>query len=120
MPLIWEGVHMGLLLRNMSGLNVIVETSLIDMYVKCGCLEKGLCIFQKICKKNQLSYSVMISGLAMHGHAREALRVFSEMLEEGLEPDVVVYVGVLSACSHAGLVDEGLKCFHRMKFEPWD
>lgn len=107
----------GSLLRNISGLNVIVQTSLIDMYVKCGCLEKGWRLFQNMAKKNQLSYTVMISGLAMHGHGREALRVFSEMLKEGLVPDDVVYVGVLSACSHAGLVNEGLQCFNSMKFE---
>ncbi|XP_059441066.1 pentatricopeptide repeat-containing protein At1g31920 [Corylus avellana] len=107
----------GSLLRNISGLNVIVQTSLIDMYVKCGCLEKGLRLFQNMGQKNQFSYTVMISGLAMHGHGREALRVFSEMLEEGIAPDDVVYVGVLSACSHAGLVKEALQCFSRMKFE---
>lgn len=107
----------GSLLRNISGLNVIVETSLIDMYVKCGCLEKGLCLFHKMAKKNQLSYSVMISGLAMHGHGGKALEVFSEKLKEGLVPDDIVYVGVLSACSHAGLVDEGLQFFNRMKVE---
>ncbi|KAG7955933.1 hypothetical protein I3843_11G099100 [Carya illinoinensis] len=107
----------GSLLRNISGINVIVETSLIDMYVKCGSLEKGLSIFQNMAKKNQFSYTVMISGLAMHGRGREALRVFSEMFEEGMIPDDVVYVGLLSACSHAGLVKEGLQCFDRMKYK---
>lgn len=107
----------GSLLRNISGLNVIVRTSLIDMYVKCGCIEKGLCLFQRMIKKNPLAFSVIISGLASHGRAREALRVFSEMIEEGLEPDEVVYVGLLSACGHAGLVDEGIWCFNRMKYE---
>lgn len=106
----------GSLLRNINGLNLIVSTSLIDMYVKCGCLEKGLCLFQKMTKKNQLSYSVIISGLAMHGHGREALKVFKEMLQV-LPPDDVVYVGVLSACGHAGLVDEGFHFFNRMQYE---
>ncbi|KAM3397250.1 pentatricopeptide repeat-containing protein [Capsicum galapagoense] len=107
----------GYLLRNMTGLNVIVETSLIDMYVKCGCLEKGLFLFQRMTNKNQMSYSTIISGLAMHGRGEEALRIYHEMLKERLEPDDVVYVGVLSACSHAGLVEEGLKCFDRMRLE---
>ncbi|RVW80532.1 Pentatricopeptide repeat-containing protein [Vitis vinifera] len=111
-----RSVH-GFLLRNVSGLNVIVETSLIEMYLKCGSLYKGTCLFQKMAKKNKLSYSVMISGLAMHGYGREGLRIFTEMLEQGLEPDDVVYVGVLNACSHAGLVQEGLQCFNRMKLE---
>ncbi|XP_004512460.1 pentatricopeptide repeat-containing protein At1g31920 [Cicer arietinum] len=107
----------GNLLRNISELNVVVKTSLIDMYVKCGCLEKGLHVFRNMPEKNRYSYTVMISGLAVHGHGKEALEVFSEMVEQGLEPDDVVYVGVLSACSHAGLVDEGLQCFKRMQFE---
>ncbi|KAI5656392.1 hypothetical protein M9H77_25185 [Catharanthus roseus] len=111
-----RSVH-GYLLRNLSGFNVIVETSLIDMYVKCGCLEKGLSLFQRMTKKNQKSYSVIISGLALHGWGQEALNIFSQMLEEGLEPDDVVYVSVLSACSHAGLVKEGLEFFDRMRFQ---
>jgi pentatricopeptide repeat protein len=107
----------GILLRNISELNVVVETSLIDMYVKCGCLEKGLRVFENMSEKNIFSYTVMISGLAIHGHGKEALKVFTQMVEEGFEPDHVVFVGVLSACSHAGLVDEGLQCFKTMQFE---
>lgn len=107
----------GSLLRTMSGLNVVVETSLMDMYVKCGSLNKGLFLFQRMIEKNQMSYGVMISGLAMHGQGPEALKLFDEMLEQGLKPDDVAYVGVLSACSHAGLVEEGLKYFGRMKLE---
>lgn len=115
-PNLGKCIH-GILLRNISELNVVVETSLIDMYVKCGCLEKGLRVFENMSVKNRYSYAVMISGLAIHGHGKEALKVLSELLEEGLAPDDVVYVGVLSACSHAGLVDEGLRCFKSMQFE---
>lgn len=115
-PNLGKCIH-GILLRNICELNVVVKTSLIDMYVKCGCLEKGLRVFENMLEKNRFSYTVMISGLAIHGRGKEALKVFSEMLEEGLAPDDVVYVGVLSACSHAGLVDEGLQCFKSMQFE---
>ncbi|PIA58750.1 hypothetical protein AQUCO_00500593v1 [Aquilegia coerulea] len=107
----------GSLLRNMFGLNVIVQTSLVDMYIKCGCLEKGKYIFQQMRKKNHLSYSVMISGLAIHGCTEDALSVFSDMLKEGLVPDETVYVGVLTACSRAGLVQEGWDYFRRMEIE---
>jgi pentatricopeptide repeat protein len=115
-PNLGKCIH-GILLRNISELNVVVETSLIDMYVKCGCLEKGLRVFENMSEKNIFSYTVMISGLAIHGHGKEALKVFTQMVEEGFEPDHVVFVGVLSACSHAGLVDEGLQCFKTMQFE---
>ncbi|KVH91652.1 pentatricopeptide repeat-containing protein At1g31920 [Cynara cardunculus var. scolymus] len=107
----------GFLIKNLSGLNVIMETSLLDMYLKCGSLTKGLSIFERMNVKNQWSYSVMISGLAFHGCGTKALSVFSEMLEQGFEPDEVVYVGVLTACSHAGLVHEGLQLFEKMKVE---
>lgn len=105
------------LMRNFMGLNVVVQTSIIDMYMKCGYLEKGLEIFDQISLKNEWTYSVVISGLAMHGEGEKALRYFSTMLREGIKPDETIYVGVLSACSHAGLVDVGLKCFDRMKLE---
>ncbi|KAI3858498.1 hypothetical protein MKX03_018795 [Papaver bracteatum] len=107
----------GFLLRNVSELNVIVQTSLIDMYVKCGSIEKGLFLFENMQRRNQLSYTVIISGLSVHGRAEEALKIFGDMLNEGLTPDEIVYVGVLSACSHGGLVDEGLKLFKKMRFE---
>lgn len=107
----------GSLLRNISSLNVIVQTSLINMYAKCGAIQEAVSLFKKMPDKNQLSYSAAISGLAMHGQGREALKLFSDMLREGLEPDAVIYVGVLSACSHCGLVDEGLQFFEQMKSE---
>ncbi|XP_065018549.1 pentatricopeptide repeat-containing protein At1g31920-like isoform X2 [Musa acuminata AAA Group] len=92
-------------------------TSLIDMYISCGCLEKGIAIFETMSEKNTWTYSVVISGLAMHGEGERALQVFSDMLHGGHEPDEAIYVGVLSACSHAGLLDEGLRCFDRMRVE---
>lgn len=105
------------LLRNVTDLNVIVSTALIDMYTKCGSLEKGMRVFEYMEEKNHLSYGAVISGLALHGRGREALTMLSRMLERGLIPDEAAYVGVLSACSQAGLVDEGSRCFERMKAE---
>ena len=107
----------GYLIRNTCGHNVIIQTSLIDMYMKCGYLEKGLGVSENMPEKNIVTYSVIISGLAMHGEGEKAVRVFSCMLEEALRPDGVVYVGVLRACSHAGLVDEGRRHFDKMRFE---
>ncbi|KAF6172673.1 hypothetical protein GIB67_041996 [Kingdonia uniflora] len=96
----------GSLLRAFNGLNIVVETSLIDMYVKCGSLNKGKYLFEEMVVKNKLTYSVMVSGLANHGRAEEAIIVFSDMLEEGFEPDDITYVGVLRTCSYAGLVNK--------------
>lgn len=61
------------LIRRISDLNVILQTSLMDMCLKCGCLEKGLCLFHMMAEKNQLSCNVMISRLGklsnFHGNA---------------------------------------------------
>ncbi|CAN6486615.1 unnamed protein product [Victoria cruziana] len=112
-----RSIH-GAAVRNLVQFNVIVYTSLIDMYVKCGCLEKGLQLFNKMSTiKNSHTYSVMISGLALHGHGKEALDIFFDMLAAGVVPDETVYTSVLSACSHSGLVDEGLHCFDKMRVE---
>ncbi|MQL73307.1 hypothetical protein Taro_005653 [Colocasia esculenta] len=105
------------LLRTTSKPNVIVQTSLVDMYIKCGCLKKGLRVFRAMEEKNLWTYSVVISGLAMHGDCEKALWVFADMLRDDLRPDGAVYVSVLTACSRAGLLAEGLRCFDRMRFE---
>ncbi|KAF6167713.1 hypothetical protein GIB67_017208 [Kingdonia uniflora] len=94
----------GSLLRTFNRLNIVVETSLIDMYVKCGSLNKGKSLFEEMAVKNKLTYSVMVSGLANHGRAEEAIILFLDMLEEGIEPDDKTYVGVLRASSYVGLV----------------
>ncbi|KAK1306102.1 Pentatricopeptide repeat-containing protein [Acorus calamus] len=113
LPDIGCSVH-GSLLRNFSGLNQTIQTSLIDMYFKCGRSKDGLSIFTRMKDKDIFAYSAVISGLAMHGKGEKALKFFSDMLKEGLKPDEAIYVGVLSACSHSGLVDQGLKCFDAM------
>ncbi|XP_020520244.1 pentatricopeptide repeat-containing protein At3g47530 [Amborella trichopoda] len=86
--------------------------SLIDMYAKCGCLDKAYIVFREMMKRNVVTWTTMISGLAMHGHGRMALDAFDAMLRSGVEPDEHTLTGVLSACSHAGLVDDGHAHFH--------
>ncbi|KAL0918214.1 hypothetical protein M5K25_010208 [Dendrobium thyrsiflorum] len=105
------------LLRNYQTLNIIIQTSLIDMYMKCGQPDKGMLIFDKLHEKNSWTYSAVISGLAMHNYCKKALQVFSDMLNQGLKPDEAIYVNVLSACSHAKMVEEGFKCFNQMRFD---
>ncbi|CAL5054888.1 unnamed protein product [Urochloa decumbens] len=106
------------LLRNAAGINTIMGTALVDMYAKCGRIDKAAAVFGAMSNdRNAWAYSAMVSGLAMHGEGREALRVFDAMLREGHAPDAAVYVGVLNACSRAGLLDDGLRCFDRMRLE---
>lgn len=91
--------------------------SLITMYSRCGCLEKAYGVFKGMRNKNVVSWSAMISGLAMNGHGREAIEAFWEMQKLGIPPDDQTFTGVLSACSHCGLVDEGMMFIDLMSKE---
>ncbi|XP_020169576.1 pentatricopeptide repeat-containing protein At1g31920-like [Aegilops tauschii subsp. strangulata] len=77
-----------LLLRNTVTLNTFMETSLVDMYPRCGCIEKATVVFDGMeGKKNEWTYIAMVSGLALHGDGRTALQVFDAMIREGHQPD---------------------------------
>jgi pentatricopeptide repeat protein len=91
-----------------------VGNALIDMYAKCGSLERARLVFEEMPRKNVISWTSMISAFAMHGDAKNALRFFYQMKDEKIEPNGVTFVGVLYACSHAGLVEEGRKIFSSM------
>lgn len=95
-------------------LNVVLGTALVDMYAKCGNITKALQVFHEIPGRNALTYTAIIGGLALHGDAQDALSCFVEMIDAGLTPDEVTFLGVLSACCHGGLVEEGRKIFSQM------
>ncbi|KAG9454987.1 hypothetical protein H6P81_007891 [Aristolochia fimbriata] len=102
--------------------NVVVGTSVIDMYCKCGRVGMARRSFNRMKNKNLKSWSAMIAGYGMHGRANEALEVFCEMQNAGVLPNYITFISVLAACSHAGLVNEGRRWFRAMtqefKIEP--
>ncbi|KAF2308674.1 hypothetical protein GH714_012126 [Hevea brasiliensis] len=96
--------------------DVFVGTALVDMYAKCGCLYLAVEVLEGMPKRNAFSWAAMIGGFAMHGYASEAIRCLERMqVEDGLKPDGVVLLGVLTACTHAGLQEEGLLLLDNMK-----
>ncbi|KAL2348863.1 hypothetical protein Fmac_002863 [Flemingia macrophylla] len=127
-PILGRCIH-GILLRSISELNVVVKTSLLDMYVKCGCLEKGLCVFQNMAERNRFSYTVIIAELAIHGRGREALRVFSTSLEEDfnrmrfehkIKPTVQHYGCMVDLMGRVGMLSEAYDLIKRMPIKPND
>ena len=95
--------------------NVYVGTSLIDMYSKCGSIMEAQTSFVSIFSPNVAAWTALINGHAYHGLGSEAISLFDCMIEQGLAPNGATFVGVLSACSRAGLVNEGMKIFHSME-----
>jgi pentatricopeptide repeat protein len=107
----------GYIIRQAFGINAIVGSALISMYTKCGSVEDACRVFNNINQRDVVLWTVMIAGYAMHGHGEEALNLFILMQQEGVKPDHITFVGVLSACSHAGLVNEGWQHFNLMSQE---
>ncbi|XVF02924.1 hypothetical protein REPUB_Repub04eG0216600 [Reevesia pubescens] len=107
-------VH-GYIHRYNLGINSAVGAALINMYTKCGCLNEAFLVFKKLNGKDVYTWTAMINGFAMHGDAMGSLNLFWEMLGSGIHPNGVTFLGVLSACSHGGLVDEGRELFGMMK-----
>ncbi|ONI18543.1 hypothetical protein PRUPE_3G221900 [Prunus persica] len=105
------------LVKKGFGANIIVGTALIDMYSKCGSLSCSRRVFDEIPRKNLVAWSAMISGYGAHGRGEEAISCYHELVANNFTPDEGVLTSVLSACSHAGLVNEGKHIFNRMTIE---
>ncbi|XP_031482128.1 putative pentatricopeptide repeat-containing protein At5g37570 [Nymphaea colorata] len=91
-----------------------VMAGLVDMHAKCGNMDRALQLFDKIPRKNLVSYSALMLGLSLHGQGKEAVELFSQMLKVGIVPDAAAFTIVLTACSHAGLFNEGCHYFECM------
>ncbi|KAI0494654.1 hypothetical protein KFK09_024796 [Dendrobium nobile] len=96
--------------------NVMVTTALIDLYVKRGRLQYARKVFDRMQDRSVVTWSTMISGYGMHGFGKESIQLFDQM-KHRMRPDHIVFVSVLSACSHAGLIEEGWQCFNSMSLD---
>ncbi|CAN6479754.1 unnamed protein product [Victoria cruziana] len=96
------------------GWSVNLMTALVDMYAKCGEIIDGIKLFDEMRQRSLLSWNVIVTGLAMHGKAKNALGVYTKMLKLGIRPDGVTLLGLLDACSHGGLVVDGISLFKGM------
>ncbi|XP_027065694.2 putative pentatricopeptide repeat-containing protein At3g23330 isoform X1 [Coffea arabica] len=94
--------------------DVYVASALVDMYGKCGCIDDAEMIFKSIETVDTVLWNTMICGHSKHGQNEKALQSFGAMLNKDVQPNGVSFIGVLSACSHMGLVEEGKKHFHLM------
>ncbi|XP_072953978.1 pentatricopeptide repeat-containing protein At4g20770 [Typha angustifolia] len=95
--------------------DVYVGSALIDMYAKCGNVDDAGGFFDCMTTKNIVSWNEMIHGYAQNGSGEKAVELFKHMLTTEQKPDTVTFIAVLTACSHSGLVDEGLRFFYSME-----
>lgn len=91
-----------------------IDNALVSMYCKCGVIQDALYIFEHMKDRDVITWNSMIAGYAQHGHAKEAIDLFEKMQLQGVSPDAITFLGVLSSCRHAGLVKEGWLYFNLM------
>ncbi|XP_020583926.1 pentatricopeptide repeat-containing protein At5g48910-like [Phalaenopsis equestris] len=94
--------------------DLVLSTALIDMYAKCGLIEKAKKVFDDMVERDTMAWSTMIVGFATHGLVDDALKLFSRMLDSKVEPNHVTFLGVLSACAHSGIVRDGRRFWSAM------
>jgi pentatricopeptide repeat protein len=97
-----------------AALDGVVGNALLDMYAKCGAMEQAAEVFDAMARRDVYTYTSMISGLAAHGRGVDALALFADMKRAGVRPNNVTFLGVLSACCHAGFIEDGLRHFDAM------
>lgn len=100
--------------RSKMEVGLFLGNALADMYAKCGCILEAKKVFDEMQVRDVISWSIIIMGLAMYGYADEAFKCFAEMIEDDLNPNEISFMGLLTACTHAGLVDNGLEYFDMM------
>ncbi|KAF9595528.1 hypothetical protein IFM89_000616 [Coptis chinensis] len=109
-------VH-GVILRCLFDVDVVVYSSLIDMYSKCGRVDKARLVFDRIVEKDLVAWNSMVSGYAQHGCAREALVLVEEMKLVGLRPNLVTWNALISGFSLVGDDAMALKLLKMMQVE---
>lgn len=100
--------------NNFGGLSIPLGNALMDMFAKCGDIGNAKSVFHNMPKRCIITWTTMVSGLAVNGECREALNLFDAMCSEGVKPDDVVFIAVLSACTHGGFVEDGKRIFSQM------
>ncbi|XWS08228.1 hypothetical protein CRYUN_Cryun41cG0061700 [Craigia yunnanensis] len=105
----------GFCIRSCLDGDVFVMTALVDMYAKCGAIHTARKLFDMMNERHVTTWNAMIDGYGTHGLGKAALELFNEMQKGAIKPNDVSFLCVLSACSHSGMVEEGLSCFTSMK-----
>lgn len=102
-------------IRTCLGPCIMIDTALVDMYSKCGNLDTARKCFDQMPQRDLVSWSAMIVGYGSHGEGEKALQMYSRFLADGYKPNSVIFLSVLYACSHNGLVEQGLHLFESME-----
>ncbi|XVE73913.1 hypothetical protein DITRI_Ditri11bG0156800 [Diplodiscus trichospermus] len=92
-----------------------VDNSLVAMYAKCGCIEDASRVFSSMQSQDVITWTALIVGHAQNGKGKDSVRLYEQMIATGTKPDFITFIGLLFACSHAGLLESGRSYFASME-----
>lgn len=104
-------------IRSQMGINMYLGAALINMYARCGSIEEARRVFEGMPRKDIVAWTATICGCGMHGLAHLSESLFLGMVNDGIRPDAVTFVGVLAGFSHNGMVEKGWYYFNKMSDE---
>ncbi|KAH7294823.1 hypothetical protein KP509_27G020400 [Ceratopteris richardii] len=105
----------GLFIESSFQLDKLAGNALVDMYSKCGCVEDAASVFSKMPDRDIVTCNALIAGYALRSDYGSAFNYFEHMQQEGIHPDDITFLSLLSTCNHLGLVDEGQQLFLSMQ-----
>ncbi|XP_065864874.1 pentatricopeptide repeat-containing protein At4g21065 [Euphorbia lathyris] len=111
-----QQVH-AIIVKSGLGSSLSVDNSLLTMYAKCGSIEDASCVFDSMRTRDVISWTALIVGFAQNGRGKDSLRFYDRMIVTGIKPDFITFIGLLFACSHTGLVEDGRRYFESMDKE---
>ncbi|XP_057840102.1 pentatricopeptide repeat-containing protein At1g15510, chloroplastic [Cryptomeria japonica] len=88
--------------------DVVVVNALIDMYAKCGSMQKAVKLFDKTSQRDVISWTAMIAGYAQNGLVEKALETFRQMELAGVKPNSTTFASILPACAKMGALEQGM------------
>ncbi|XP_022974456.1 pentatricopeptide repeat-containing protein At3g22690-like [Cucurbita maxima] len=103
------------IIKNNIDCDMLLETALVDMFARCGDSRSAMKVFDNMDRKDVSAWTAAIGAMAVDGNGERAIELYSEMLRQGVKPDQVVFVNILTACSHGGFVEQGQLIFESMK-----
>ncbi|KAJ1695888.1 hypothetical protein LUZ63_012586 [Rhynchospora breviuscula] len=104
----------GFITKGFLRTDLCTQSALIDMYGKCGNLELARIVFDNMPARNSVSWNNIISAHGTHGRVNDSVELFQQMKDSGFEPDHITFLGLISACGHAGEVEKGYQIFQSM------
>lgn len=103
------------IVKNNINCDMLLETALVDMFARCGDARSAMEVFDNMDRKDVSAWTAAIGAMAVDGNGERAIKLYNEMLRQGVKPDQVVFVNILTACSHCGFVEQGQNMFEEMK-----